>query len=180
MTQTVTPSKKQDWRRTQSRVCLCLFVLGIVGLILGSVFHCQLSELLAIFISANLFFLLIASVFSTNLKTLMVGIAALCVSLSVWTTDWPLKLRFQLSKSSFEKVLNDFQDGEEIEVPRMVGLYRVTKVTHIYKGTEREAFKFHLNSIGDFHGFAFCPDKVSFNIWTHIPMDDQWHFLIVD
>lgn len=163
----------------RGRVSSAFFVILATLMVLSNAFFFQLSQIAMLFLSFALVVTALVAFVSTNLRTLMVGVAALCVCLSIWTTNWPLKLRFQVSKSSFEKAVNKFEAGEQSEYPRMVGLFRVLKVKKKNKGNDGEAVCFYVAK-GDFQGVAFCQKEVRFNIWSHIEFDDRWHYIIED
>lgn len=163
-----------------SRFFRYLFICFAIVLVLSNAFHCQMSDILSVYVTAILLFTFVYAMFSTNLKTLMIGVTALCVCFSVWTTNWPLKARFVVSKPAFEKVRSQIELGSEPKFPRMIGLFRIKKVNTRNKGTDRESVCFDLGNSGDFQGVAYCAQKVSFNIWTHIELDDHWHFIVED
>ena len=161
----------------------------LISLFLNEFFRSMLTEIVAVGLTVWTLIILgmlaqfrasnrrVFWLFSTDLRTLLFAMAVLCFCLSIWTTHWPIKLRFQLSKTAFHGLVEQVNAGEEISFPVTVGLYR------IYRASKRDdgSLCFSVsNSKGDFQGVAYCSDQVHFNIWTHIHLQGKWHYIVED
>lgn len=60
-----------------------------------------------------------------SLRRLLLNVTVACVVLSVLTTDWPLKLRFALSRSEIDALADRVQRGQNVDFPRYAGLFWV-------------------------------------------------------
>jgi hypothetical protein len=60
-----------------------------------------------------------------SLRRLLLNVTVFCVVLSVLTSDWPLRLRFALSRSQIEALADRVQNGQAVELPRYAGLFWV-------------------------------------------------------
>jgi len=172
------------------RLAHALLIGGLISLVLNEVFRNVVTEIVGFGLTVIVVVFLgvvvqlrnsnrkaVFWIFSTDLKTLFLVTTVLCFCLSIWTTHWPMKLRFQLSKKSFVELVEQVELGEQVSVPRNVGFFRVNRIRRRQDG----AFCFSVaRDRGDFQGLAYCPERVSFNLWSQLPLGDKWYYIIVD
>ncbi|MDZ4778827.1 MAG: hypothetical protein SGJ19_01075 [Planctomycetia bacterium] len=58
-----------------------------------------------------------------SLRRMLLNIAVLCCVLSVLTTDWPLRARFQLSRRAIDALADRVQQGRSMTTPEYAGLF---------------------------------------------------------
>lgn len=63
-----------------------------------------------------------------NLRWLVTPVC-ICLVLSVWSSHWPLKLRFGMSRQAFEAVRLNAASGQIPSSPLLLGSFSVTSVT---------------------------------------------------
>ena len=88
----------------------------------------RLLEIAAMFLSVALIPMAIYAIVFTNIRTALIGITAVAIGLSVWTTNWPAKARFTSAQAKFEVLLAEIENGKTISAPRWVGSYRVQQI----------------------------------------------------
>lgn len=138
----------------------------------------RLLEIAAMFLSVALIPMAIYAIVFTNIRTALIGITAVAIGLSVWTTNWPAKARFTSAQAKFEMLLAEIENGKTISAPRWVGSYRVQQID--IKKTGAICFWTDLYPIG-YSGIVKCQeDKMNFNIWNHIQLTDDWHMIVED
>jgi len=172
-------------RLTHSKAVIMLFVLASVAMIVSDVFYSQMTDLILVIFAFYILIGLAWVVFTTNLRVIMVGVTATCICFSIWTSHWPLRARFNLSRSSFEELETRFAAGESIGFPRMAGLFRVSKIEQrtIGRDLETQATCFWLGEDkgNDFSGIVYSDkEEQGFNIWSFVPLEGPWHFVVED
>ncbi len=60
-----------------------------------------------------------------SLRRLLLNVSVLCCVLSVLTTDWPLRARFELSRTAVDTLADRVQQGEDVALPAYAGLFWV-------------------------------------------------------
>lgn len=66
-----------------------------------------------------------AGPWQTSLRRLLLNVTVVCIVLSVLTTDWPLKLRFTLSRPEIDALADRVQSGQNVALPCYAGLFWV-------------------------------------------------------
>lgn len=165
---------------SDSRFCCFFFGTSAIVLVLADVFQSmRLLTFLALYVSIILVCVLVYAIIATNIRTIMIGVAAFALCLSIWIGHWPLKATFAFSKPQLTKLATRIENGEEFSTPRWIGCYRVLKIEQKSYG----AICFWTNLYPSGHtGIIKCAeDDLSFNISTHIQLDDDsWHLIVED
>jgi hypothetical protein len=93
------------------------------------------------------------------------AVTPLCIVIlaSAWTTAWPLRLRFAVSKPAFESKVLALQGGKDTHMSaQWIGLYRVQRIELL----DPDVICFETVTIwGDRLGFAFDPHR-------RLPLDE--------
>jgi hypothetical protein len=140
--------------------------------------------LVAIFLSANVAvvgLLLMTYQRHTNRRTLsgcVLSLVTFAVIVSVAVTQWPLRVTYALSKSSFDALARRVQSGEQIKTPVNAGFFIVQRAE---LSRERIVCLWTEPNPGGNTGFVQCrPDYVPFNLWSMVRLDNYWQFIAED
>lgn len=60
-----------------------------------------------------------------SLRRMLLNVSVLCCVLSVLTTDWPLRARFDLSRGAIDAMADRVQQGRDVPLPAYAGLFRI-------------------------------------------------------
>ena len=108
-----------------------------------------------------------------------IAIVCLVVFVSVPVTNWPLRLAFKLSRTSFDKIASALQGGKTFPEAVQVGLFRI-KRAEVYKLNGRICLWTDLDPAGK-TGFTKSPiNDVPFNLWSIIELNEDWQFISED
>ena len=155
--------------------CLALFSAAIVFVNAFPSF--RIYPLVSLLFSIPLVLVGLWAIF-TNVRAALTGITAIAICISVWTSNWPVQARFSLSHSQFEVLAKHVENGSSVGVPVWVGSYRIQKIQ--IKESGAICFWTDLAPSG-YTGIVRCPEqKMDFNIWSHIPLVDDWRFIAQD
>ena len=112
------------------------------------------------------------------LPTIAAALVILSLNLSVAATDWPLRASYAVSRGSLEAVAQRVRSGEQVTTPLRAGFFTVRRAEISRHGivclwtTPAPA--------GD-TGFVQCPsDRVPFNLYAMVSLDDRWQFISED
>ena len=155
----------------------CLAALSVAIVFVNAFPSFRRYPLVSLFLSVPL---VLAALFATftNIRGALAGITAIAICISIWTSNWPVKARFWFSHAQLEAIANDVQSGNSVSVPVWVGSYRIKKIQ--IKKSGAICFWTDL-SPGGYTGIVRCPEqKMDFNIWSHIPLADDWRFIAED
>lgn len=107
---------------------LCCFVALASGVLRSFLLLNLLGKLATIVATLGLIFIIVKG----NLKTIFLGFLAVCFCLSIFTTEWPLRLSFAISKASLSSAVTSRNDATAF--PRWCGAVRVTAVESLDGG----------------------------------------------
>ena len=137
----------------------------------------RIYPLISLLLSIPLVIMALCAIF-TNIRASLAGIAAIAICVSIWTSNWPLRARFSFSRARLESLANDVENGKSVNVPLWAGTYRIRKID--IRKTGAICFWTDLSPSG-YSGIVRCSEnKMDFNIWSHIPIVDDWRFIAVD
>ena len=109
---------------------------------------------------------------------LNLGILTVGVLVSIAATNWPLRIAYASSVSSFERAALQIRNGQEISTPCMVGAFRIAKAEIYFNDVI--CFWTDCDPSGQ-TGFVQCgPNDPPFNLWSHIRLNDSWQFISED
>lgn len=121
----------------------------------------------------------VATITSTRLRDLLIGVTAFAVVLSLVMDDWTLRASFAISQPAFARAAERLEHGSVSEGPQWVGLVPVQRIE--WDERRRAAcFWVDLHPSGR-SGFVLCEQpEPPFNLWDHSRLFDGWHFIIED
>lgn len=103
---------------------------------------------------------------------------SLALIVSVFTTHWPLKAHYHLVKGRLNRIADRVEAKEPVSLPCQVGLFRIKKaevygngITCLWTGD---------NPAGHAGFVRTSPDKVRFNLWAMVQLDNDWQFIKED
>jgi len=101
--------------------------------------------------------------------------ACLAILISVCMTHWPLKLHYRIVKNRLNHIADMGERKQPVTMPQQVGLIRVRKAEIYWNGIT-------CLWTGDYPGgnIGFVrtpPDKVRFNLWSIVELDNDWQFI---
>jgi hypothetical protein len=107
----------------------------------------------------------------------LVGIY-LAVCLSVWMTDWPLRIAFALSRPTLERAAQELKVGKPVPSPRFIGLFYIWRAELNGKG--QPCFWTALDSTGP-AGFVLAPfGDPHYNLWSKVTLSNDWYLIKED
>ena len=111
-------------------------------------------------------------------RLLFAGITSIAILLSVMTSNWPLHAAYALSRPEFDRVAEEMRNGQSLEVPRLVGFFRIQKAELDRNGVVCLWTDVASSGSSGFvqHGASDLP----FNLWSHTRLDDSWQFIAED
>jgi signal transduction histidine kinase len=124
-----------------------------------------------------------------------VNFAAAALLASVAAFNWPLQLSYLFARSDFERIAAQARAGVEIATPVRVGLIMIHKVEVRRRMFERVrgplvsddtdarsiACLWTNTNPGGYTGFVqTAPDRLQFNIFSHVRLDARWQFISED
>jgi hypothetical protein len=103
---------------------------------------------------------------------------ALFVVASVIFTDWPLRLSYVLSRPALQRLAQSVQEGQQPNGPVRIGLFVIRQAEVSRQGTI--CLWTEVDPSGN-TGFVQCDAKnLPLNLWSSIPLDEQWSFVAED
>jgi hypothetical protein len=106
------------------------------------------------------------------------SVAIFTILVSVASTQWPLRITYSLSRSAFNAAAQSVRKGEDLILPRRVGLFTIRKAEVSYSGV---VCLWTQPAAGGNTGFVQCGrDHVPFNLWSMVKLDDGWQFISED
>ena len=106
------------------------------------------------------------------------GLLAIGLLVSIAATNWPLRIAYAASSSSFNRVAQQIRSGQTISTPCMIGLFRISNAELHYNDTI--CFWTDCDPSGK-TGFVQCgPDNPPFHLWSHTTLSDSWQFISED
>jgi len=112
------------------------------------------------------------------LPALIASVLSLLIIISVAATDWPLRVTYALSRSSFDALAQRLRAGERAVAPMRAGLFRIRRAELSHHGIV--CLWTHPDPGGS-TGFVQCRrDYVPFNLWSIVKLDDGWQFISED
>ncbi|MEW4490282.1 hypothetical protein AB1L42_19510 [Thalassoglobus sp. JC818] len=124
-------------------------------------------------------FLLVGLTFTgIPIRRRLIIFSALMIT-SVAFLNWPLKLAFAASQADFEKVAKRLDDGEAIQSPIQIGLFKVAKAEVNRNGV---VCFWTDNDPSGATGFVKGDESVGkeFNLWSQCAVASDWQFLSED
>lgn len=113
-----------------------------------------------------------------SISELMVGTTTIAVLLSIVTMNWPLRYAYQLSRAEFDAVARRVADGEEVQTPRWIGLFRI-ETAEVYRNGV--VCLWTNDAPAGPTGFVqYAADDLPFNLASHYRLDDRWQFISED
>jgi len=114
-----------------------------------------------------------------SLRRLLLNVTVACVVLSVLTTDWPLRLRFALSRSEIDALADRVQRGQSVELPRFAGLFWVRRAEANRSG--QPCLWTHLAPGGN-TGLVRCQanSQPTLNLASSLDLDGGWYLVAED
>lgn len=113
-------------------------------------------------------------------RQLMILVTSLSVVLSVPTSNWPLRLRFELSRGAAESMADRVEESGRFSGPERAGLW-------FFEGAEinraGQACLWTELRPGGNRGFVRCrpgDDGPKLNLWSSIPIDGRWFYVAED
>ena len=163
--------------RFQRLLYVVLALLSVAIVIVNALPEFRIYPLISLLCSVPLVILGLAAVF-TNIRAALVGITAIAVCISIWTSNWPVAARFSISRGQFESLADEVRDGKSVPPPLWVGLYRIQQIET--RKTGAICFWTDVSPSGC-SGILNCSEaKMNFNIWNHIPFSCEWRFIAED
>lgn len=169
----------EPMKRTRNLPILygCLAAFSVVIVLVNAFPSFRIYPLASLILSVPLVFLGLKAIF-TNVRVALAGIAAIAICVSVWTSNWPVKVRFLFSQAQFDALASDVENGNAVNVPVWAGSYRIRKVE--VRKTGAICFWTDLSPSG-YSGVVRCSEnKMDFNIWSHIHIVDDWRLISED
>ena len=155
----------------------CLAAFSVAIIFVNAFPSFRIYPLASLFISSPLVGLGLCAIF-TNVRAALAGIAAIAICFSIWKSNWPVKARFSFSRAQFEALASDVERCNSVTVPVWVGSYRIQTID--VRKTGAICFWTDLSPSG-YSGIVRCSEhKMDFNIWSHIPIVDDWRFIAED
>lgn len=109
-----------------------------------------------------------------SLRQILFMVACVAMLLGTVFQHWPLRARFLLSHSAFDELADRLESGQEVEVPKEVGLFLI----------ERAKMRGGVPClwIDPEICFSRCTPKQvhRFNLWSTERMYDRWQLIIED
>ena len=106
------------------------------------------------------------------------GVLTVGILISIAATNWPMRIAYVASSSSFERAASQILGGQKISTPCMVGAFRIAKAEVHYNG--KVCFWTDCNPAGR-TGFVQCgPVDPPFNLWSHTKLNNSWQFISED
>ena len=125
---------------------------------------------------AAIVFLLIA--IARGRAQVIVGTTAVVLLGTIAFFNWPLHVAYIASRPSFDDFAKRLRDGEKIQTPARIGMFRVVKAE--LNGNDVVCFWTDDDSAGGTAFVNFGSDNLPFNLWSHTRLDDSWQFIIED
>ena len=142
-------------------------------------FHSMMLVLFFAYVALCYIVIFFFSLRRIEIRTLLVAMAVVCVSIATFQTHWPLRLRFQLSKPVLQQAIARSQSGESLQAPGWYGLFRPNKIK-VFGRQESGAVAFNGSWFaGNFDGVVFAPNQLprKLNCDSFIPLDEHWYFI---
>jgi len=112
------------------------------------------------------------------------SIALLIGSIVVVSLSWtgaPLKIAFQAHQEEFDAISSKLIKGEEVSFPLWIGPFRFVDGGVRKRGDSPETPYLAANTNRyEVNGFVRNPDGSGFNLWTMLPLNDQWSYVEED
>lgn len=154
-----------------------LLLLPIVTMVLASLFHAEPMVLKA------LGGLLCVCVFACiplakTTRMIFAGTTVIAIILSITLTNWPLGIAFAASRPALNRLAEEVRQGKPPETPVFAGCFRIRETQVKRNGIV--CLWTRPNSSGN-TGFVQCRrNPPPFNLCSHTPLDESWHFISVD
>ena len=161
----------------QRLLYLCLAALSMAIVFVNAFPSFRIYPLISLFFSIPLIVAALIAIF-TNIRAALAGFAALAICFSTWTSNWPVKARFSFSHAQLESLAIDIENGNSVNVPVWAGSYRIERID--IRETGAICLWTDLSPSGN-SGIVRCSElELDFNIWSHIPLEHNWHFIAED
>lgn len=106
------------------------------------------------------------------------AVACLAIVSSVLLTQWPLRAAYAVSRPSLERLASDAREGRPSSRPQLAGLFLVERVEINKHGIV--CLWTTPNPGGDAGFVQSAPDRLPFNLWSTLKLDDRWQYICED
>ncbi len=112
-------------------------------------------------------------------RQMLLFVTCVSIVLSVLTTNWPLRFRFELSRGAVEAIANRVEQGGQKMGPQRAGLLYLKSAE--VNGAGQACLWTDLAPGGN-SGFVRCRpgDRPKLNLWSSIAIDERWYFVAED
>jgi hypothetical protein len=114
-----------------------------------------------------------------SVRRMLLNVAVACCVLSVLTTDWPLRLRFELSRPAMEALADRVQQGQSPATPAYAGLFWILAAESNRAG--QPCLWTRLQPGGN-TGLVRCRANTApeLNLASSLPLGDGWYLVAED
>ena len=117
-------------------------------------------------------------IFAKGKTQVACGLVAISILGSIAFFNWPLHVAYIASRSSFEDFAQRLRDGEQVQVPARIGMFRVVKAE--VNRDNVVCFWTDDDPAGATGFVNFGSNHLPFNLWSHTRLDDSWQFITED